>query len=88
MKTITVPITLPEDIAELAEEKGLLNPSSVALMVCEALKVEQIASPEQSVYPPGFDQRLKGLVDPQQYRKGKVLGDIVEPLDVAWEAEQ
>lgn len=88
MKTITVPITLPEDIAELAEEKGLLNPGSVAMMVCEALKMEQDALPEHVAYPPDFDQRLRGLVDPQQYRRGKLLGDIVEPLDVVWEAEQ
>lgn len=81
MKTITIPITLPEEIAEQAEKKGLLNPTSVAMLVCEALKVEQIVSSEQIDYPPEFDHRLKRLVDPRQYRKGKILGDIVEPLE-------
>lgn len=88
MKTITIPITLPEDVAEQAKEKGLLSPTSVAMMVCEALKAEQLVSSEQIDYPPDFDPRLKRLVDPRQYRKGKILGDIVEPLDVTWEAEQ
>lgn len=79
---------MPEDVAEQAAEKGLLNPSTVAMLVCEALKVEQIISSEQIDYPPDFDPRLKRLVDPGQYRKGKILGDIVVPLDVTWEAEQ
>lgn len=88
MKTITIPITLPDHIADQAEKKGLLNPASVATMVCEALGAEQIVSSEPINYPPDFDPRLQRLVDPKQYRKGKILGDIVEPLNVAWEAEQ
>lgn len=88
MKTITIPITLPEDVAAQAEEKGLLNPTSVAMMVCDALKSEQTRAAEQADYPPEFDPRLRRLVDPKQYRKGKILGDIVEPIDAAWEAEQ
>ena len=83
MKTKTIPITLPEDVAEQAEKKGLLNPTSIIMLFCEALKSEPGALPDQVDYPLDFDPRLKNLVDPRQYRKGKILGDIVEPLEVA-----
>lgn len=86
MRTITIPVTLPEDIAEQAKTKGLLTPESVSMLVSEAVK-NTYAQPGDDDYPPDFDPRLKGLVDPRQYRNGKILGDIVEPIDVAWEAE-
>ena len=79
----TLTITLPDEVAELALEKGLL--SSVAIEAYVREKVKEYS--EQGTYPPGFDHRLKGAVNPAAYRRGRILGDIVSPIDVEWEAE-
>lgn len=80
MKTITIPISLPEDIAEQAKKKGLLDADSVVMMFCRALERDE---PK----PVEMDPRLRKLVNPALYLRGKILGDIVGPIDVNWEAE-
>jgi hypothetical protein len=75
-------ITLPDDLAEIAQAQGLLTAAAFEAYVLEKSK----ASGDAVEYPPGFDPRLKGAVNPAVYRQGKILGDIVSPIDVEWEA--
>ena len=75
-------ITLSDDVARIAQAQGLLTTAAIEAYVLEkASKTEETAE-----YPPGFDQRLKGAVNPAAYRRGKILGDIVSPMPVKWEA--
>lgn len=86
MQTILVPITLPDDMAKKAEAEGLLSSTALSAIVYEALRGKQETQMEEE-YPPDYDMRFKGAVSPKLWKKGRILGDIVEPLDVVWEAE-
>jgi hypothetical protein len=41
--------------------------------------------PTDAEYPPDFDMRLKGGINPKLYGKGKILGDIIGPFHDIWE---
>jgi hypothetical protein len=78
----TLKITLPDDLARIAQEKGLL--STVAI---EAYLRRQISeNSENGEYPPGFDIRLRGAAAPELMGTVTYYGDIVAPLDIKWEA--
>ncbi len=84
---MTIPITLPDDLAEEAKAKGLLSADSLALIVVQAIKNDTTAiSGSQVSYPSDLDPRLKGAVNPLAFKRGKIIGDIVSPLDISWEA--
>lgn len=84
---ITIPVTLPDDLAEQAKAKGLLSPDSLVSLIGEAIKNDDIsASKKPPAYPTGLDPRLKGAVNPLAFKRGKIVGDIVSPLDIPWEA--
>jgi hypothetical protein len=75
-------ITLPDEVAKLAEEQGLLSATAF-----ETYILEKTRKAEDAVeYPPGFDMRLKGAVNPDAYGRGQILGDIESPIPVEWEA--
>lgn len=82
-------ISLPDDVAKLAEMNGILSQAAITALVSEAvLKVAANRGQDSGVpLPMGFDSRLKGKVSPELFGRGKVLGDIVSPLDVRWEAD-
>jgi len=73
-------ITLPDDLAEIAKAQGLLTTAAFEAYILEKAK----AIGDTAEYPPGFDPRLKGAVNPAAYRQGRILGDIVSPINVAW----
>jgi hypothetical protein len=75
-------ITLPDDIAEIAQAQGLLTAAAFEAYILE----KSGASGGDAEYPPGFDPRLRGAVNPAIYRQGRILGDIVSPVDAEWEA--
>ncbi len=85
MTTITV--TLPDDLAEQAKARGLLSSTALMRILGEAIQHGESAALEHSsVYPPDFDPRLKGAVNPLAFKRGTITGDIISPLDIAWEA--
>jgi len=76
-------ITLPDDLAEIAQAQGLLAAPALEAYIRQNAKVNS----DNSEYPPDFDFRFKGKVNPKLWRKGKILGDIVSPIDdLEWEA--
>jgi hypothetical protein len=69
-------ITLPEHLAVIAQEQGLLTTAAL-----EAYVIEKAQKSGGAVdYPTGFDPRLKGAVNPAAFRRGRILGDIVSPI--------
>ena len=84
---VTIPVTLPDELAEKVKAKGLLSPTSLSLLIAEAITDDEpIASDILTTYPTGLDTRLKGAVNPMAFKRGKIVGDVVNPLDIAWEA--
>jgi hypothetical protein len=76
-------ITLPDDLAEIAQAQGLLSTKAIEAYIRENTKM----LPDDNVeYPPDFDFRFKGIVNQALWRKGKILGDIISPINVEWEA--
>jgi len=75
-------ITLPDDLAEVAQKQGLLAMPALENYIRQNAK----ADIDDLEYPPDFPPFLKGAVHPALYGKGKILGDIVSPIDVEWEA--
>jgi hypothetical protein len=75
-------ITLPDDLAEIAQEQGLLTTPALEAYIRGNIKVNI----DDLDYPSDFPPLLKGKVHPALYRKGKILGDIISPIDVEWEA--
>lgn len=82
MTTITKEIVIPADRKITLD----LPPAFPAGRV----KITVTVEPEALVVdaPPGFDPCLVGKVDMTLYGSGRTVGDIVAPLDVAWEANQ
>jgi len=77
-------ITISDDVAKIAQAQGLLTTAALEAYILEkASKREDVVD-----YPPGFDPRLKGAVNPAAYRRGQILGDIVLPINVEWETMQ
>lgn len=83
----TITITLPDDLAKQAEARGLLSSSALAHIIGEAIKSGDPAASEHTpASPSGLDPRLEGAVNPLAFGRGKIVGDIVSPLEIAWEA--
>jgi hypothetical protein len=77
-------ITLPDDLAEIAQAQGLLSTKALKAYIRGNVKMFSDGKVE---YPTDFDFRFKGIVNPALLSKGKILGDIVSPIDdVEWEA--
>lgn len=86
MTTITISITLPNDVAQQAQAEGLLSPSSIESYVKERLSEKGPKAPFADAPPSSdFDPRLEGAVDPAMLRKGKIHGDIIGPFHEEWE---
>ena len=84
---VTIPVTLPDELAEKVKAKGLLSPSSLSRLIAEAITEEKpIAFDGLTDYPPDLDSRLKGAVNPMAFKRGTIVGDVINPLDVMWEA--
>ncbi len=77
----TITITLPEELAEKAKERGLFAPK-----VFEAIVQEKLREDEKTNFMSReeIDRRLAGLVNPETYRKGKINGDIIGPFHEEW----
>ncbi len=52
----------------------------------EIKKALPVGPDGKPIYPPGWDPELEGLVNPLIYGKGKILGDIISPIEAEWEA--
>ncbi len=88
---VTIPVTLPDELAEQAKIKGLLSSTALALIIGEAVKKDEPARepffPKSfDPFPSDMDPRLEGAVNPPAYKRGKITGDVVTPLDIPWEA--
>jgi post-segregation antitoxin (ccd killing protein) len=70
----TITITLPDDLAKQAKAKGLLSSTALTRLIGEAIHAED------------FDPRLRGAVNPLAFKRGRIVGDVVSPLGIAWEA--
>jgi len=75
-------LSLSKETAEIAQAQGLLTTAALEAYVLENAK----KCDETVEYPLGFDPRLKGAVNPAAYRRGRILGDIVSPINMEWEA--
>ncbi len=88
MTTITV--TLSDAQLEKARKRGLSSKREltafVEKVVREGLNQEAAEEPAENL-PEGYDPRLKGIVSPRLFGSVKVVGDIVAPLGIQWEAE-
>ena len=78
----TLTITLPDDLAKIAQEKGLLSPLAIEAYVRGCI----LKNNENEEYPPGFDPRLHGAASPELMGTVKYHGDIVTPIDIKWKA--
>jgi hypothetical protein len=72
-------ITLPDDVAKVAQEQGLLTTAALEAYLLENAKKYD----KPTEYPSGFDMRLKVTVNPSAYHRGQILGDIVSPINQA-----
>ena len=78
----TLTITLPDDLAKVAEQQGLLTTAAIEAYVREKARLDA----DEMEYPPGFDPRLRGKASPELMGSVQYLGDIVTPLDLKWNA--
>lgn len=103
MTMTTISLTLPKQLVEKANEKGLLEADAIEKYLRNELERPQVAGKktkgafeEKTNDEPYTEEEIKkldamllarGIVDPETFRKGKVLGDIVSPLytDEEWE---
>jgi len=76
----TVTLELPEEVAKIAQERGLLSTAAIEAYVRG--QVHEDAGDE--TYPPGFDMRLKGAAAPDLMGSVKYHGDIVGPFFEEW----
>ena len=84
---VTIPVTLPDELAEKVKAKGLLSPFSLSLLIAEVIAEEKpTAFDAIAVYPPDLDFRLKGAVNYVAFKRGTIVGDVINPLDVTWDA--
>lgn len=95
MPTINISISLPDGMFELARERGLLEPEAVSELVLDATRNDPSRKtgdskswPKGEPLPEGVPSEIARFVHPELYGKGKILGDIVSPIDVEWEAMQ
>ncbi len=72
---VTIPVTLPDELAERAKTKGLLSPSALAIIIGEAVGRRDM------------DPRLEGAVNPLAFKLGKIVGDVIDPINAEWEAD-
>ncbi len=86
---VTIPITLPDDLAEKARVQGLLSSDSLTLIVSEVINNETAVSGTGELSKPsGMDPRLDGAVNPLAFKRGTIIGDVVEPIDMEWEVDK
>ena len=78
----TLTITLPDDLAKIAQEKGLLSQIAIETYVRGRLQEKSV----NEEYPREFDPRLQGAASPELMGTVKYHGDIVAPLDIKWDA--
>ena len=78
----TLTITLPDEVAKIAEKQGLLTAAAIEAYVREKAQLDT----GETEYPPGFDPRLRGKASPDLMGSVQYLGDIVAPLDLKWNA--
>ncbi len=81
----TITITLPDDLAKQAEEKGLLSQTAIESYVRDRLQekdVEEDANQEDEAI--GIDLVREGLVNPITFKKGTIVGDIIGPFHDVW----
>jgi hypothetical protein len=76
----TLTITLPDNLAKIAHEKGVLSPDAIESYVRK--QILEISGNE--AFPPGFDHQLIGVASPELMGTVKYHGDIVAPLDIKW----
>ena len=74
-------ITLPDDLAKIAEEQGLLTTAALQAYVLE----KAWKNGKSADYPPGFDMQLRGAAAPELMGSVKYHGDIVGPFFEEWE---
>jgi len=72
----TVVFSLPDNLAEFAQEKGVFKSEWFETITRNAL----IKLAEEDPCPPGFKRRWLSAVDPDMYDKGSVNGDIIGPF--------
>ncbi len=81
----TITITLPDDLAKRAEERGLLSPAAIESYVRDRLEEEAMRDQTgRASAAADFDPCLEGLVNPAAFRRGKIIGDIIGPFHEAW----
>lgn len=86
---VTIPVTLPDDLAEKARIKGLLTSASLAMIISKVIDNDTaLPPPDDSSASSGMDPRLEGAVNPLAFKRGTIIGDVVEPPDIEWEAEK
>ena len=78
----TLTITLPDDLAKIAQEKGLL--SQVAIETYLRGRLMEKSGNEK--YPQEFDPLLRGAASPELMGTVKYHGDIVAPIDIKWDS--
>jgi len=78
---------------EKAQKRGLLEPEAVSDLVFEAVvngartKKPPVPEPWPDHIPkPDVPPGVLELISPKTYGKMKILGDIISPIDVEWEA--
>ncbi len=55
---------------------------TVSLLDELAIQVKEMGLESSRSYPAG----LEGLVNPAAFKRGEIVGDVVSPLDIVWEA--
>ena len=88
----TITLTLSDSQIEKAREHGLLSDEDltqfIQAMVRERLESVAVDAGAGDVkLPRGYAPRLQGKVSPHLFGSVKVIGDIVAPLGIKWEAE-
>ena len=82
----TITITLPDDLAKQAEEKGLLSQTAIESYVRDRLQETDAAVEAEQAHDDdiGVDLVREGLVNPVTFKKGTIVGDIIGPFHDVW----
>ena len=78
----TLTITLPDDLAKIAQDNGLLSPVAIEAYV----RGHILENSGNEKYQQGFDPQLRGAASPELMGTVKYHGDIVAPSGIKWEA--
>lgn len=86
MPKIVLELDMSDELAEKASRKGLLSSDALVSLIEKETENKTRAESETREIPEDYDKMLLGIVPPEMIGSVTVVGDIIEPIDVEWDA--